>query len=567
MPGTESCDVLVVGSGAGGLSAAITARLAGLDVLVAEKHDEIGGSTARSGGMIWAPCNPLAVAEGVDDSPELARQYVKAEAGNLFEPERVDAYLRSAPAMIETFRTRTSAMRFVRADSVADNHPHLPGAREWGRTVTVPPFDARQLGKHRKLLAKPLPELTFMGMQIQPGAELNQFFAALGSWRAFRFVAGRVAGQMFDKVFYGGTTRLANGNALSARLLKSALDLGIGISCASAVSELVVNNGAVTGAVVETPTGRRQIFARRGVVLACGGYPHDPGRRRQLSPIGALGAGAYALGPETNQGDGLTLAEAVGGVVEDRLPNTISWTPVSRVPRAGGGFGLFPHSFDRYKPGYVMVTRDGRRFASEGAVGNDLIRALADACGGFEVAEAFMILDERTRRRYGVGVVRPWPVPVGRHLRSGYLVRRVTLGALADALGVDRALEDTVARYNAAALEGRDPEFERGQSDFERRNGDPRVRPNGCLAPIAHGPYYGLRIYPGDFSTLAGLRIDHHARVLRADGSPVPRLYAAGNDACSMFGGNSPAGGATLGPALTFGYIAGLDLARLEPAG
>jgi succinate dehydrogenase/fumarate reductase flavoprotein subunit len=556
-----TCDVLVVGAGAGGLSAAISSRLAGLDVLVSEKGSCAGGTTARSGGMIWAPCNPLAISDGVPDSPEKARTYIQSETGTLFDAARADAYLANAPKMIQTYQDRTSSMRFVRNDTVADNHPHLPGAIESGRTVTVLPFDGTQLGANLKTLADPIRELTFLGMQIQPGRELNHFFGALSSTKSFSFVAKRLIAHSRDLLLHGRTTRLANGNALAARLLKSALDLQIPIWLSSPVSELLRTENRVSGAIVEHPDGRVKVKVRRGIVLACGGYPHDPLRRRTLSPLGILGAGAYAMAPLTNVGDGLTLAENVGGLVDRRLANTISWTPVSRVKRPDGQYGFFPHSFDRNKPGFIAVTTRGRRFISEGAIGNDFVRAMVAECHG-NVVEGFLITDHHTLRRYGMGIVRPWPLPVGRHLRSGYLIRGSTLAELAAKTSIcSSELEQTIAAFNANALLGLDPLFGRGQTALEKRNGDQTVRPNPCLAPIAQAPFYAIRLLPGDFSTLGGLRTDASARVLDSQEEPIPGLYAVGSDASSLFAGTSPAGGATLGPALTFGFIAGQHLA------
>jgi hypothetical protein len=230
--------------------------------------------------------------------------------------------------------------------------------------------------------------------------------------------------------------------------------------------------------------------------------------------------------------------------------------------RRDGSIGLFPHSFDRNKPGFIAVTRSGRRFISEGAIGNDFIRAMVRDCQE-QIPEAFLITDHRTLRHYGLGLVRPWPLPLGRHVRSGYLVRAQTLEGLGIALGIDGpCLLQTVARFNDNAGKGLDPEFGRGQNALELRNGDPSVTPNPCLAPISRSPFYAVRIYPGDFSTLAGLRTDPNGRVLNPVGRPIAGLYAVGNDASTLFAGNSPAGGCTLGPALTFGFIAGRYLAE-----
>jgi succinate dehydrogenase/fumarate reductase flavoprotein subunit len=559
-----TCDVLVVGTGAGGLSAAISSRLSGLDVVVTEKAARVGGTTARSGGMIWAPCNPLAIADGVPDSLKKARTYIESETGKLFDAARADAYLSNAPRMIQAYLDKTSSMRFVRNDAVGDNHPDLPGAMESGRTVTVPPFDGSKLGPNLKILADPIAELTFLGMQIQPGRELNHFFRAATSLTSFLFVIRRLAAHARDLLLHGRTMRLANGNALAARLLKSALDLDIPMWLSSSVSELLKTGDRITGAIVERPEGRCRVTVRRGVVLACGGFPHDPVRRRMFSPFGIMGSGVYALAPTTNVGDGLTLAESVGGLVDRRLWNTISWTPVSRVKRSNGQYAFFPHSFDRNKPGYIAVTKRGRRFVSEGSIGNDFIRAMATDCKD-DVVEGFLITDHYTLGRYGMGIVRPWPLPIGRHLRSGYLVRGSTVRDLAQKTGIDApALESTISEFNANAAAGLDPTFGRGQSALEKRNGDPKVRPNPCLAPIEQPPFYAIRILPGDFSTLGGLRTDASARVLATDEQPLAGLYAVGSDASSIFAGMSAAGGGTLGPALTFGFIAGEHLASLQ---
>lgn len=558
------CDVLVIGSGAAGMSAAITARLEGLDVLIAEKADFYGGSTARSGGMIWAPCNDISVSDGIPDSPANALEYIRAEAGNFFEQSRAQAYLDNAPRMLRTFAAQTSEMRFIRSDVVGDNHPHLPGAMEEGRTVTVPPFDGRRLGSRIKGLAPPLPDLTFVGMQIQPGREMAHFFRALASVQSFVFVVRKLASHARDLLFHGRTMRLVNGNALAARLAKSAFDLGIPLWLRAPAIRLIFENGEVGGAIVDRAGKTVTVRSRRGVVLACGGFPHDPVRRLTLSPVGTLGGGAYALGPDGNVGEGLSLGEAVGGVVEDRLPNTISWTPVSLVPH-GKKRGLFPHGFDRNRSGVIAVTARGRRFVSETEVGNDFIRAMAQECGTAPV-EGFLIADRRVMRKYGLGVVRPWPVPHFPHLASGYLMKGDTIGALAEKAGIDvKALEQTIAEFNRNARQGVDPDFGRGTRALERRNGDPEIEPNPCLAPVSAPPFYAIKIFPGDFSTLAGLRSDEHARVIDTDGIAVPRLYVAGNDSNTMFGGNSAAGGATLGPALTFGFIAARHLASLDP--
>lgn len=557
----KTVDALVIGSGAGGLSSAISAKLEGLDVLIVEKGERFGGTTARSGGMMWVPGNSLAKKDGIADSREAALSYVQAEAGNMYDEARVSAYLDAAPLMIDEYAERTSAMRFVSSDFVADNHQHLPGAVLTGRTVTVPVFDGRELGKELRNLAKPLGSLTFLGMMIQPGAELNHFMNAFKSWKSFRFVAARMAGRLRDAIFWGRSTRLTNGNALAGRLAKSALDLGVPIWCSTSAKRLLTESGRVVGAVVEREGRTVEIRARYGVVLATGGFPHDKERRRNLSPFWPEGAGAYALGAEQNVGDGMTMGESVGGKVEDRLFNTVSWTPVSRTTGRDGKPVLFPHGFDRTKPGFIAVTRKGRRFANETAIGNDFIRAMMAECEGGPV-EGFLLCDHKAIRKFGNGLVRPAPVPMTRHLRSGYLIKGNTLRELAAKAGIDAdALEAEVKRYNAFAETGVDLDFKKGGNELERRSGDPQQKPNPNVGPLSHAPFYAVKLLPGDFSTLAGLRTDAQARVIDAQGRVIPGLYAAGNDNSTMAGGNSPSGGFTLGPAMTFGFIAGRHLA------
>ncbi len=553
-------DVLIIGSGAAGLSAAMSAGSAGLDVLITEKTDTFGGTAARSAGMLWIPCNPISVAQGVVDSAEEASAYVAAEARETFNPEVVSSYLANAPRMIEAYARDFPSMTFVRNDAVADNHPDLPGAKDKGRTLTVPPFDARNLGMGAYKLAPPLETMTFLGMMIA-ARDLGHFFDAWRSWTSFRFVTKRLATHFKDVLFHGRAMQLANGSALVGRMAKAVFDLGIPIWYRCAAVALLTEQGVVTGATVHRDGKPHRILARRGVILATGGYPHDPERRAQLAPIPRLAEQMYPAAKEGCDGDGLRMAEAVGGKIEDRLFNTISWWPVSRVPSGNGKFRLFAHGFDRTKPGFIMVNRDGRRFARETGIGNDLIRAMAKAAGDGPV-EGWLIADHKAMRRFGIGIVRPAPMPFGRHLRSGYLLRGKTLADLAARAGIDPAgLEAQVAKFNEFAARGEDPEFGRGESSLDKRNGDPGHEPNPSLRPLEVAPFYAVKILPGDFSTLAGLRTDGSARVLDAEGQPIEGLYAAGNDLSTMGGGNSPAGGFTLGPALTFGYVAGQSVA------
>lgn len=553
-------DALVVGSGAGGLSAAMSAKLAGLNALVVEKTDSFGGTAARSGGMLWIPMNPLSVADGVADSREEAKAYVRAEAREVYNEEIVDSYLTQAPRMVEAYRQNYPSMKFVRNDGVADNHPHLSGAKDKGRTLTVPLYDGRELGEEIYHLAKPIPTMTFMGMMVS-ARELGDFFNIWRSLASFKVVAGRLIGFGRDIVTKGQAMRLANGSALVGRMAKAVFDSGTPLWRSTSVQSLITENGKVIGATAVRDGKAIRIIARKGVVLATGGFPHDFDRRRQLAPIPRLAEQAYPMAKEGSTGDGIRMAEAVGGSVEDRLFNTISWWPVSKVPNRRGGFDLYAHGVDRSKPGFIIVNREGKRFERETAIGNDLVRAMAAAAGNGPL-EAWLIADKQAVSRFGIGVVRPAPLPYRRHLRSGYLIKAKTIADLARKCGIDqRGLEAQIATFNRNAKEGVDPEFHRGESALDKRNGDPLNKPNPSLRALEHGPFFAVKILPGDFSTLAGLRTNGNAQVLGRDGTPIPGLYAAGNDLNTMGGGNSPAGGFTLGPAVTFGFVAGQHMA------
>ncbi len=556
------CDVLVVGTGAGGLSAAVTAAKLGLTVLLVEKAAHYGGTTARSGGWLWIPCSPVAVREGVQDSPEAARRYLQHEAGNHFDGDRVDAFLDQGPKMVDFFERETE-VRFVLGPTFADYHPLAPGGVDGGRSICAAPFDARALGAEKDRLRPPLREITFLGMMIGTGKELQHFFNVTRSARSAAVVAGLLARHMRDLVRHGRAMRLTNGNALVGRLAKSAFDLGVPLWTSSPVTELLTGDGRVTGAVVMRDGVRTAVLARRGVVLAAGGFPHDVARRAAMFRHAPSGREHWSPAPPGNTGDGLRLAEAAGAVVEDRYPNAAAWVPVSLVPMPDGSTGTFPHFVDRSKPGVIAVTSDGKRFVNEADSYHDFIQALVAATPGREHAGWF-ICDHAALRRYGLGFAKPFPLPLRPYLRSGYLKRGRTLADLAAATGVDKAgLERTVAEYNGPAARGEDPQFGRGTTAYNRSLGDPAVTPNPCVAPLARGPFYAVRVVPGDLGTFAGLRGDRHARVLDQAGQPIEGLYAAGNDLASIMGGNYPGGGITLGPAMTFGYIAAHHMARL----
>ncbi|WP_226553825.1 FAD-dependent oxidoreductase [Celeribacter naphthalenivorans] len=554
-------DVLVVGSGAGGLAAAVSAAHRGLEVVVAEKEPVFGGTTARSGGWMWVPNNAPGKRAGLDDSLEKARTYLKHETGAFYDHDRIEAFLEAGPKAIEFFETET-ALEFDLGPTFADYHCDAPGGMDAGRSFVARPFDGRELGPEIKRLRPPMWEITMLGMMIGSGKELLHFFNVTRSPVSMVFVVGLVTKFAREKLLHGRAMRLVNGNALIGRLAKSCFDKDVPIWTSSAVTRLMRDDaGKVTGAIVQRADGPVEITARKGVVLAAGGFPQDAVRCEELITHTPTGRKHVSLAPPGNTGDGLRLGETVGAEVKTDLPNAAAWVPISRPPRGDGTLGTFPHFVDRSKPGVIAVTRSGRRFVNEAQSYHDFSQAMIKRCRaeGGEEAEiaAWFIADHRTFRRYGLGYAKPSPVPYGKLIKQGYLIRGKTLRELADQIGADGAqLEKTVAAFNTHAVKGEDPEFGKGSTAYNRSLGDPKHEPNPCLAPIEQGPFYAVRLHVSDLGTYAGLQTNQNAQVVDQAGRAIEGLYAAGNDAASIMGGNYPGGGITLGPALTFGYVA-----------
>lgn len=556
-------DVIVVGSGAGGLSAALTAATLGLRVLVLEKEEVFGGTTARSGGVLWIPGNGK-FPDGQMPADADPRAYLRDQAGNAYDEARVSAFLEAGPRMVRFMEERTSAVRFIPAHGFSDYHPEVPGSVTTGRSIAAEPYDGTALGAEVRRLRPPLAEITLMGMMLNASQDVKHFFNATKSFASFRHVARLISKYGYDLVRHRRAMRLTNGNALIARLARSLFDLGIEIRTGCGVAELVMCDGRVCGVRTEGPEDSTSVHARYGVVLAAGGFPQEAARKRALFRHELFGGEHLSPAPAGNTGDGIALAESVGGQFSAEIANPAALIPVSRVPDRRR-LRIFPHLIDRYKPGVIMINRHGKRFVNESNSYHDVGQAMqADALPG-EPVFAWLIADHRSIRKYGLGFAKPAPFLLSPYIRSGYLKRGRTVAALATEIAVDpRALEATIAAYNGPAAHGEDPAFGRGSSAYNRYLGDPEHRPNPCVAPLANGPFYAIRLVLGDLGTFAGIKTDDHARVVRADGTVVAGLYAVGNDALSIMGGNYPGGGITLGPAMTFGFLAAEDLLRIS---
>lgn len=561
MPSEHTCDVLVIGSGAGGLSAAVTAAWHGLDVIVAEKENQCGGASAWSGGWMWIPCNPLAVRAGIVEDIDAPRTYLQRELGNYYDAPRIDAFLKNGPEMVSFFQDNT-ALQFSDGNAIADIHGDTPGAGTGGRSVIAAPIDGRELGDLMTLLRRPMRETALFGMPIQAGPDLAAFLSATRSMKSGLHVTKRLARHARDLLLHGRAMQLVNGSALIARLLISARQTGVKIAIGMKAVSLLDRHHRIEGARFETAEGEMLIKAKRGVVLATGGFPHDVARRKASFPHTPTGQEHWSVAAPSATGDGLRLAEAVGGIVETDLASPAAWCPVSLVPHHDGTTGHFPHIIDRAKPGLIGVLQNGKRFCNEANGYYDYVAAMLAATPDGKTPQSWLICDHRFQRRYGLGYSRPAPMPIRHLIKSGYLISANSIEELADRCGIDGAtLRETLETFNRHAAEGSDPAFGRGNTLYNRKNGDPDQKPNPCLAPIIKPPLYAVRVVPGSFGTFAGLRTDPEARVLNSNRQPINGLFAVGTDMASIMGGYYPAGGINLGPAMTFGYIAGRTLA------
>ena len=553
------CDVLVIGSGAAGLTAAVTAAEFGLKVVVAEKEPVFGGTSAWSGGWLWIPRNPLARAAGIDEPPEEPMRYLQSELGNRAGDPRLPVFLQNGPEMVQFLQDR-AGMSWIDGNKVPDFH-ETPGAGKGGRSVSVLPYDGRALGPWIGKLRPPLAPASLWGSGLGPGSDLRHFFDATRKPASAFYVVKRVLAIWRDRLLHGRPMRLANGNALVARLMRAALDRSVTLIDSAPVAGLIRSEGRISGARLTTAAGETLVQAARGVVLASGGFPHDPDRLADWAAT-AGGRNHHSAAPASNTGDGLRLAEGIGAASDGTLAWNMAMAPVSRVPNGDGSFANFPHLIERAKPGIIAVTPQGQRFVSEADSYHGFMRALIGATPAGAYPTCWLIADHKAQRRWGLGAAKPFPFPLGGMLRSGYLKRGHSLADLACACGIPpKALEETIARFNSGAARGQDPEFHRGESLYNRVQGDADHGPNPSLAPLTKGPFYAVQIVPGSLGSFAGLKTDPAARVLDDAGEPIPGLFAAGADMASVMGGHYPAGGITLGPGMTFGYIAGRVLA------
>ena len=547
-------DVVVVGAGAAGMSAALAAGRRGLDTILVEKSAYFGGSTARSGGGVWIPGNYALRAAGQVDDDDLDKSllYLDSIVGDSAPRANRETYLRRGPEVMDFLRDNTP-VRFRWVPQYADYHPEAPGGRAAGRSVEPVPLDARALGEELQRLH---PQYTKApANMIVTQKDFRKISLGMRTLRGPATMALVLVRRILAMVL--GRKMYAMGNAIAIGLRKGLIDAGVPVHYETELRDLLIEDGRVVGVrVLHGPDGtERFVRARRGVILGSGGFERNLEMREKYQPQPT--SVEWTTGSEFNTGGGILAGITAGAEVA--LMDDAWWGPTIPLP-SGPWFCLA----ERNLPGSIIVNQAGRRFMNEALPYVEATHAIyAGEASGVGHVPSWMIIDQRYRNRYVfAGLMPRQPFP-GRWFKTGTVKKAATVRALAEEIGVPPdALEETLARFNAFAGSGTDEDFHRGESAYDQYYSDPTVKPNPSLHAIDQAPFYAVKIVPGDLGTKGGLVTDDRARVLRPDGSVIPGLYAAGNTSAAVMGHTYAGPGATIGPAIVFGYLAAEDLAK-----
>jgi 3-oxosteroid 1-dehydrogenase len=554
----DTYDVVVVGSGAGGMTAALTAANEGLSVIVVEKADHYGGSTARSGGAIWVPGNRALIKAGQRDEPGEARTYVRAIVDDGVPDDRIDAFLDNGPDMIDLVLRKTRLnLKWIKGYS--DYYPEAPGGRALGRSLEAAPFDASVEGADRASME---PDYSSAPLGVVVTSADYKWLNLMrvnpkGPLRILRIGGRWIVGKALRRELVG------RGQALVAGLREGLAQAGVPLLLSTPMTDLVMEQGRAVGVEIESEGRPRTLRARHGVIITSGGFEHnEPMRTKyQRQPIGTQ----WTVGAVGNTGDGIRIGESAGAAVE--YMDDAWWGPSIPLPR-GPWFALAERSL----PGSLMINGRGARFFNESAPYVDAVHSMyggprGQGEGPAENMPCWLVFDQRYRDRYMFAAVYPGAKLPRRWVESGVISIAPTVEELAGKIGVSaESLRSTVERFNEFARTGVDEDFHRGDSAYDHYYGDPRNKPNPSLAPLSKGPFYAVKMVPGDLGTKGGIRADAKGRALRDDYSVIDGLYAAGNASSPVMGHTYAGPGATIGPAMTYGYIAARDIAERKRA-
>jgi 3-oxosteroid 1-dehydrogenase len=540
----ETFDFVVIGSGGGSMSAALLLRSLGKSVVILEKTDLVGGTSARSGGVMWIPNNRFMKEAGIEDSPEAANAYLDAVNGDDptalgATPARRRAYVAEAPKMLEFLISQ--GLKFRRVPLWPDYYDELPGASTPGRTVVAQLFDVNQLGDWKKKLRPtflPLPANVDEAMQLPWMAKSGEARAALLR------ILGRAIGGIFT-----GKHLVTTGNSLQGQSLHAVLKAGADVRTNAAVKQLIVEDGRVTGVVATIDGVEKRITGRLGVLINAGGFSRNQRMRDQYIP------GTKVEWSNTGPGDtGEMIEEAVRvGAAVAQMETTVG----GQIAIPPGKHDVIPMvQSDGAKPHAILVDQSGVRYMNESGSYVDFCYGMLERNKTVPAIPSWLVVDAQFAKKYALagsmGAKKPkaW-------IESGFLKQADTLEGLAAACGMDPTkLKATVERFNVFARSGKDEDFNRGGNEFQKWQGDPYHTPSPALGTIEQGPFYAIQVFPGDVSTYGGVVTDENARVLRADGSPIPGLYATGTSTASAMGRREPAAGASVGPSYVWGYVA-----------
>ena len=551
-PLPREVDVVVVGAGGAGMCAALAAAAQGLDVVLVEKSEYFGGSTARSGGGVWMPGNYALRSAGQVSADDLAQAklYLDSIVGDDVPKVRRDTYLERGPEVLDFVRSHTP-LRFEWVPDYADYHPEAPGGRPAGRSCEPIPLDARFLGDELERLH---PQYTKApANMIVTQADFRKISLGLRTWRGPATMVKVLLRRVLSLV--RGQRMFAMGNAIAIGLRKGLMDAQVPVVYGAELTGLTLEDGRVVGVEVARGAEAQTVRARRGVVLGSGGFERNLELREKHQPHPT--SIDWTTGSEFNTGGGI-LAGIAAGAGTDLLDDAW-WGPTIPLPN-GPWFCLA----ERNLPGSIIVNQAGERYMNEALPYVEAVHAMYDGeATGVGHVPSWMVIDQRYRNRYlfaGLSPRQPFP---GRWYKSGTVKKAASIEALAAEIEVPAdALRATIERFNGFAGTGTDEDFHRGESAYDKYYSDPTVKPNPSLHVIDQAPFYAVKIVPGDLGTKGGLVTDERARVLRPDGSVIEGLYAAGNVSSAVMGHTYAGPGATIGPALAFGYLAVEDIAQ-----
>lgn len=538
----EEFDVIVIGAGAAGLSAALTASVSGLSVLVVEKTSYFGGTTSLSGGVIWIPNNHLMKDAGVEDSPEAALSYLRHNIGNRVSDKKLQRFVHEAPKMLAML-TSKGFLDVSTFEGFPDYRAETPGGKSGGRSVEPKVFRGSKL----KASLKQLRQRSVSPPVVGTMTELRQLANVRSDFREF-LKSWKVLPRNLLSKLTGGNL-LSTGGGLISWLAHGLQNEGVPLWLNCRLEKVLTEAGLVNGVRVLRDGKSVEIKARKGVILTSGGFDHNPSLRKEH--FGRYGGVDNSSGSPGNEGDAIESVAELNVAFD--LMDDAWWAPTCIHPEAGPQIVIF----ERGKPGQIIVSKEGRRFANEAQPYADLVRAMFEADkSGLSTMPSYMIFDQRYRDEYPLAGMLPGITP-SKNLVSGFLKKSDTLEGLAEKTGIDpKGLIDTVNRFNVMAERGEDEDFQRGSFAFDKFSGDNTVQPNNCLAPLVKPPFYAMEIHAGDLGTRGGIVTNENAQALDNGGSIIEGLYAAGNCAACVMGNFYPGAGGTIGPAMTFGYIA-----------